>query len=145
MELSGSRHQDAEDFLQEAWLTAQRHPPRDGSSLGNWFARVLRSRATERRLSESRRTHREQVAARPESIDSHTGVEKLEMQRKLMDHLLALKSDHREVLYLRNFENLAPKDIAERLNAPIKTIRSRLVRALEELRRRLDREPGGNR
>ena len=145
MQLSGSRHQDAEDLLQEAWLTAQRNPPREGSSLGNWFARVLRSRATERRLSESRRNHREQVAARPEAIGANMGAEKLEIQSRLMGHLLALKPDHREVLYLRYFENLPAQVIAEKLNAPVKTISSRLLRAREELRQRLDRESGGDR
>ncbi len=145
MQLSGSRHQDADDLLQEAWLTAQRNPPREGASLGNWFARVLRSRATDRRLSESRRSRREAVAARPEVIDADTGTEKLEIQRELMTHLLALKPDHREVLYLRYFENLSAQDVAEKLNMPVKTIQSRLMRAIEKLRQRLDRESGGDR
>ena len=52
------------------------------------------------------------------------------------DALSRLDPDHREVLMLREYEQLPYEDIAEVLAVPINTVRSRLSRARTELRLR---------
>jgi hypothetical protein len=56
-----------------------------------------------------------------------------------------LEEPYQEAVLLRYYEGLSPKEIAARTSAPIATVRSRLQRALDQLRSRLDRESGGDR
>jgi RNA polymerase sigma-70 factor (ECF subfamily) len=51
-----------------------------------------------------------------------------------------LDPEHREVVVLREFQDLAYEEIAEIVGVPVGTVRSRLFRAREELRVRLCRE-----
>ena len=50
------------------------------------------------------------------------------------DALSRMDEDHREVLMLREYEELSYDDIAEVLSIPLNTVRSRLFRARSELR-----------
>ena len=65
-------------------------------------------------------------------------LERLELGRELLDAVVALREPHRTAIYLRFWEGLEPAAIAERLGVPVKTVKSRLYRAIEELRVRLD-------
>ena len=54
--------------------------------------------------------------------------------------LFQLDSEHREVLMLREYEQLSYDDISEILSIPLNTVRSRLSRARTELRALLDEQ-----
>jgi RNA polymerase sigma-70 factor (ECF subfamily) len=54
------------------------------------------------------------------------------------DAFARLDEDHREVLLLREFEQLSYDEIAELLQLPINTVRSRLFRARAELKALLE-------
>ena len=58
----------------------------------------------------------------------------------IRDALSRMDPDHREVLMLREYEQLSYEDIAEVLAVPLNTVRSRLSRARTELRSLLDEE-----
>jgi RNA polymerase sigma-70 factor (ECF subfamily) len=58
----------------------------------------------------------------------------------IKDALSRMDPDFREVLMLREYEQLAYDDIAEVLAVPINTVRSRLSRARAELRALLDEQ-----
>ena len=49
-----------------------------------------------------------------------------------------LSVDHRQILLLAGLEGLSYREMADELGVPIGTVMSRLVRAREQLRRRLD-------
>jgi RNA polymerase sigma-70 factor (ECF subfamily) len=51
-----------------------------------------------------------------------------------------MDADHREVLMLREYEQLSYEDIAELLAIPLNTVRSRLFRARSEVRILLDEQ-----
>src|SRR5947209_2735336 len=51
--------------------------------------------------------------------------------------LLALQPDHRAVVVMKDLDGLRYEEIAETLNIPVGTVRSRLHRARSELRDRL--------
>jgi len=134
----------ADDVAQAAWLDALRHPPRDASNLRAWFARVVRNAAAQRARSENRRAARERVAARAEALpDSNELVAQAELQRELVGHVLALAEPYRTTVLLRYFEGLEARAIAAKQGIPLATVRTRLQRALAQLRERLDRERGG--
>jgi RNA polymerase sigma-70 factor (ECF subfamily) len=56
----------------------------------------------------------------------------------IREALGSLDPDHREVLMLREYEQLSYDEIAELLHIPINTVRSRLFRARAELKVFLD-------
>jgi len=57
--------------------------------------------------------------------------------------LRELPAIHREVLTLRFEEDLKLEQIAEIVEVPLSTVKSRLKRALDGLRSRMDRFPRG--
>lgn len=68
----------------------------------------------------------------------------LETQRRLLALVSELPDVQAEAIYLRFWEELAPRDIAAALEVPVGTVKTRLKRGLTELRRRMDADtPGG--
>jgi RNA polymerase sigma-70 factor (ECF subfamily) len=60
------------------------------------------------------------------------------MEVWVRDALNRLDADHREVLMLREYEQLAYDEIADLLEIPVNTVRSRLFRARSELKALLE-------
>lgn len=130
----------ADDVAQEAWLSALATRPR---SLRAWLRKVVRNLAITQMRRARSRLDRERRVARPDVAPPvDVLVERAELQRRLVDAVLGLDRPHRDVVLLRYFEGLAPRDIAARLGEPTGTVRSRLSRALDLLRNRLDRDCG---
>lgn len=138
---------EAGDLEQEAWLAALRGGPSDPAKAQPWFRTVLRRLAGRRRRGEVRRTAREEAVARPEH-DPAPGpadaVAAAEALRSVVDAVLALEEPARTTVLLRYFEGLTPPQIAARQGVPLETVRTRLRRALEGLRGRLDPQGGGD-
>jgi len=136
----------ADDLVQETWRRALEQPPRDREALPAWLARVARNTAAEEGRRAARRRARETRAAKPERVPAAADVvARTEIHRRLVDALLGLEEPFRSALLLRYFDGLTPKAIARRLGVPAATVRSRLARGLERLRRRLDESHGGRR
>ncbi|MEW6744635.1 MAG: sigma-70 family RNA polymerase sigma factor [Planctomycetota bacterium] len=136
----------AADLAQDTWLTALTYPPSHDSRLRGWFGRVARNIAGQRARSEARRMRRETIAAQPERLPSAAEIaERLEVQRRAVEAVQQLEEIYRSVVYLHFFEDLPAGDIAERLGVPEATVRTRLRRALEMLRERLDEVHDGDR
>ena len=140
--------QRAEDLTQETWVRALEHPPRTDLPLKGWLATVMRNVLRQERRGESRRTVREELAARPSEKDSDAaGIELLErvtMQRELVAAVLELEEPYRRMLLLRYFEEYGPKRIAAQTGVPVSTVKTRLARGLERLRQRLDHSHGSD-
>jgi RNA polymerase sigma-70 factor, ECF subfamily len=62
-----------------------------------------------------------------------------ERNRELYAAMATLSEDHRTVLILRDIDEMNYEQLAEILNVPIGTVRSRLNRARLELRKRLEK------
>jgi RNA polymerase sigma-70 factor (ECF subfamily) len=102
------------------------------------FRTYVFSVAVKQLWSERRKEMREsRAAAEPfeegHATDPATGL-------WIKDALSRMDPDHREVLMLREYEQLPYEDIAEVLAVPINTVRSRLSRARTELRALLDEQ-----
>ncbi|MEM1452391.1 MAG: sigma-70 family RNA polymerase sigma factor [Planctomycetota bacterium] len=129
----------ADDVVQDSMTAALRRPPRDDRPVRPWLARVVGNAARQRRRSEGRRAARERSAARDEALPSAAELTgRAEAQRSLIDALLELDERSREVVLLRYFQDLSSAEIARRTGEPAATVRSRLKRALDVLRDRLD-------
>lgn len=138
----------ADDVVQDTWVAALARPPRDVCSdagLRGWLARVARNAAHMRVRTDRRRLQRERSVARIEGVPgADAAFERLATQRVLFDAVLALELEDREVVVLRYFDGLPPRDIAKRLGTSSAAVRTRLSRALGRLRARLHRDFGGD-
>ncbi|MBI5364262.1 MAG: sigma-70 family RNA polymerase sigma factor [Planctomycetes bacterium] len=134
----------AEDLLQETWIEAQRRPRSNVARLGPWLAGVLRNLARESRRESARRTRREHASARPEAEPTTADVVlRIEGFRDLARELQTLDEPYRTTIVRLYFDGLTAEELAQREGVPSATVRSRHMRGLAELRRRLDARPGG--
>lgn len=141
---------DADDVAQATWLDVLRAPPADAPrDVRAWLATIVRRQWSRLRRGRRRRTDRElavasAAAAATEPVATPAQLTaRVQMHRELVDAVLALEEPYRTPVVLRFFEHLEPPAIAVRLGAPLATVRSRLQRAMRQLRERLDGAPGG--
>ncbi len=136
----------AEDLEQDAWVAALEHPPRLAVTARSWFRTVLRHLAGRRARGERRRSAREELAAQPETVaDTREVVDRLALERRMVQAVEGLREPYRSAIFLRYFEELTPPDIAQRIGVPVPTVKTRLRRGLAQLRERLEdeRDPRG--
>lgn len=126
----------ADDVVQQAYVVALENPPRSHHGLAGWLRRVVATRAIDERRRVERRRAREEVVSREEHVPSHD--ETLAVQRDVLDAIRALPDPYRTVVFLRFYEGLTSREIAARLQVPQATVKTRIARALERLRHRLD-------
>ena len=136
----------ADDLEQSTWLAALRNPPRSGVPVRGWLATVMRNTARNMHREEGRRQHREARVARADRADDTAAVvANAEEAKQLIQRVLDLDEPYRETLLLRYFEDLAPREIARRMDVPVETVRTRTRRALKRMRDQMDGEHGGDR
>lgn len=136
----------AEDVVQETMAVALRQRPRHASRLRSWLAGIARNLALKSLRAEARRRGRERGAARAEAYAAAGDVAaRLEIQRRVVEAVQALEEPYRSAIVHRYFEERAPKEIARVLGVPVRTVETRLRRAIALLRGRLDFSHGGDR
>lgn len=132
--------QEAEDVLQEVFLQVWRRASDFDETRGRpftWLVTLARSRAIDRLRSLGSRERTAQEAARsvPDSIstaaDDAVKSEQGEIVRKA---LRELPDEQRRTLFLAYFEGLTQTEIAERLNTPLGTVKTRMRSGMMKLR-----------
>jgi RNA polymerase sigma-70 factor (ECF subfamily) len=132
---------EAEDLVHDVFLEAWRHASEYAearASVWSWLALRTRSRAIDRRRAAPRQrtigladSHLELIGAAPDSSkDPGRGSER----ERLRQALASMSEAEREVLLLGYFQGLSASEIAERLGAPLGTVKSRTRSALNRLR-----------
>lgn len=128
---------DAEDVLQETFAGAYKAAAafKGESSVGTWLTKILvRQAALWKRSRASKRTSDLEQAVVPAAAGHASGVDaKIDLDAALA----RLSDEHREVLILREFEQLSYEEIAAVLEIPRGTVESRIHRARTELREKL--------
>ena len=134
----------AEEALQETflqgWLQADRYRPELGSPRA-WLLSIARSRGLDSLRRERSRSRREEAVGmlEPQSLPpvGTERLESLERQRQVSSALGALSPDQRRCIELAFFEGLTHTQIAERLEAPLGTVKSRILLGMNKLRQAL--------
>ncbi|MFN8651473.1 MAG: sigma-70 family RNA polymerase sigma factor [Gemmatimonadales bacterium] len=138
---------DAEEVVMEAFAQAWREAPRFDAGRGSvaaWLTMMTRSRALDLVRSQSRRERITDAAAREEPATApamSTGfpspgkaVLDDERKRAVTAALGALSPPQREAIELAYYEGLSQSEIAERLQEPLGTIKTRMRLGMQKLR-----------
>ena len=126
----------------QAWQQAGRYAPERGAP-GAWLLAMARSRSLDR-LRSLRRRRDEQPADesifdnQPAVGDPLSDLDATDRAARVLAALEQLPAEQREVLELAYFEGLSQTEIAERLELPLGTVKTRARLALRKLRDRLD-------
>src|SRR5262245_59114110 len=103
----------AADAAQDTWVAALERPPEPRGGVRGWLSVVTRNAARLAHRREMRRTSRERRASRPEGVPSVADVvEREETRRRVVDAVLSLEPASRDVILLRFFEDLPPREVA---------------------------------
>jgi RNA polymerase sigma-70 factor, ECF subfamily len=151
--------EEARDLSQEVFLQVFRTLGRfEGrSTLRTWIYRIVvnqcrnrqrwwRRRRRDRSLSLQDLTDAQEARLSEGRGGEHGPQRELERRdeaREVQAALAALSFDHRAILMLREVEGLSCHEIAHALGLPAGTVKSRLARAREALRRRVTETIGG--
>ncbi len=129
---------DASDACQDAFLEAWAKITtlKDPSSFGAWMARIVVNKCHSARRKTKRLVVVEDV---PERLMAHEAVGP-ETSLMLIEAVKGLDDDHRAIVALRYFSDLKVDEIAEVLEIPAGTVKSRINRAVGKLRELLAAE-----
>ena len=146
--------EEARDAAQETFLKVYRGLPgfRGESGLKTWIYRIAINQAMNQRRWWRRRHRDETISLELSRGDSERTLAELisnpgatpedmaiarERESRLLGALARMKQEYRVALVLREIEELSYEEIAETLRISIGTVKSRIARAREELRRRV--------
>ena len=141
--------EEAKDVAQEAFLKAYRalggfkREARFSSWLYQIATNLCRDRLRRRRsrgtvsLEEMEETGGAIVETRP---GAHDRLLQEDLARAVRRAIHALGEEQREVVILKEYEGLTFLEIAQALDVPVSTVKTRLYRGLGQLRLRLERE-----
>jgi RNA polymerase sigma-70 factor (ECF subfamily) len=137
--------EDALDVVQDAFVQAflKLHTFRQSSAFYTWLYRIAFNLAVthRRRRKPTLSVEQARESGGQEPIDKQPGpearIEDDERARQVRQAIAGLGEEHRTVLILREIDGCCYETIAEMLDVPIGTVRSRLHRARLQLREEL--------
>ncbi|MBD2187841.1 sigma-70 family RNA polymerase sigma factor [Pseudanabaena mucicola] len=140
-----------DDLTQDVFLRAWKGLPkfRQSSQFATWLYRIAFNVASDRRKALAKMRSRnvsvedEQLAnladdAMSRDGETQAGLNQMHYQDLMRRGLDKLSEDHRTVLVLHDLEELPQKDIAEILDIPVGTVKSRLFHARSAIRKFLE-------
>jgi RNA polymerase sigma-70 factor (ECF subfamily) len=142
-------HEDALDVSQEAFVRAYRSIAKfqsRRSSFFTWYYQILRNlcfnfvrdRAKHARAFSEIDARRQPLAEIVDAGgDPSVIAERNELKAAVWRAINALKTHDREIIILRDFQDLSYTEIAETLNCPLGTVMSRLFGARRQLKEKL--------
>jgi len=139
------------DVAQESFLKAYRALPnfRGDSAFYTWLYRIAINTAKNHLVSQSRRPPDSDVdSSDAERFDGDSDLKeyatpeqmllKDEIERTVIDAIDQLPPDLRTAITLRELEGMSYEEIAQTMDCPIGTVRSRIFRAREAINKRLE-------
>jgi len=145
----------AEDAVQDAWSKAWQHVANfhGDSKFSTWFTRIVLNQCLMRLRSQRRRPVMQLEEPTPESdrpativADEGPGPEEQlssnEIRSVVRKEVALLPPLLRDPLVMRDLEELPIEEVAQRLDISVPAVKSRLLRARSELRKRLEKHVG---
>ena len=141
---------DAEEVVMEAFAQVWRDASRFEASRGSvaaWLTMISRSRALDHIRSRDRRERLNTSAAREDQAQTPTmgswgtdpgyQVEQTERQKRVAEAMASLSPVQRQAIELAYYDGLSQSEIAERLNEPLGTVKTRVRLGMMKLREAL--------
>jgi RNA polymerase sigma-70 factor (ECF subfamily) len=141
--------EDARDATQETFIAAYRNLQgfRGEARVSSWLHRIAVNQCISRQrrarvrpetaIEDESLTAGERFMATPEQASPALWAEKKQRKEAVRKAVSALPPELREVVVLKEFEDLTFQEIADALQIPLSTVKSRLYTALKQLRLRL--------
>lgn len=144
------REDDARDAAQEAFIAAYRNLAnfRGEAKVSSWLHRIAVNQClTTKRRQKTRAEDflddedgsEERVFIASPNLSPARTAEKAERMNMVRQAVGALPSELRQVIVMKEFEEMTFQEISETLELPLSTVKSRLYTALKQLRMRLER------
>ena len=133
---------DAEDIVQETFLGAfRRLGAFEGrSAVKTWLVRILLNHVSKlrrsRRVRQAMSLDNQPGGVADVRLQSGSPAAAVESRVDVKQMLLQLSPEHRDVIVLRELQQMSYDEMAEALRIPRGTVESRLHRARQELKRR---------
>jgi RNA polymerase sigma-70 factor, ECF subfamily len=125
------------DVFHDVWRRASTYDPAGGSVVG-WIMNQARSRAIDRVRFDQRKKRVNQDADNPLPVHAASGPQETfdlkDQARRVRDALTVLKPEERQVIETAFFSELTYGQVAERLQQPVGTVKTRIRSALGKLR-----------
>jgi RNA polymerase sigma-70 factor, ECF subfamily len=145
-----NREEDARDAVQETFISAFRNLAnfRGDAKVSSWLHRI----AVNQCLTKHRRTKvraesyledetetNQEIFALPETNSPSNIIEQDEKARIIRQAVSSLPDDLKQVIVMKEFQELTFQQISETLDMPLSTVKSRVYTALKQLRMKLER------
>jgi RNA polymerase sigma-70 factor (ECF subfamily) len=131
-----------DDLVQEVFLKAWKSLPklREVTYFSTWLYRIAWNVANDHRRKSAQQQEKSQNLSLLPNEQKSLDVMELHYQDLIWRSLQNLSFDHRAVLILHDLEDLPQKQIAQILNIPLGTVKSRLFYARNAIRTFLQQE-----
>jgi RNA polymerase sigma-70 factor, ECF subfamily len=143
-------HDEARDLSQEAFLKAYRALGtfKQEARFSSWLYQIAINATRDRLRRRRRRTdlslddveERGESSLRDGAPSALELIESNDLSRAVAAAMAALPEEQREVVILKEYQGLTFPEIAETLDVPLSTVKTRLYRGLGQLRIRLERQ-----
>ena len=146
------REDEARDATQETFISAYRNIGRfrGEAKVSSWLHRIAVNQClTVKRRAKSRSEEylddetgeSDRVFIAPAAYSPGNEAEQSERLRVVRQAVSSLPVDLRQVVVMKEFEEMTFQEISETLELPLSTVKSRLYTALKQLKMKLDRLP----
>jgi len=147
-----SREDEARDAAQETFISAYKNLKnfRGDAKVSSWLHRIavnqcltVKRRAKTRSESflDDENNTEEKVFVAPSRLSPSRTTEQNERLKIIRQAVNSLPVDLRQVVVMKEFEEMTFQEISVALDLPLSTIKSRLYTALKQLRMKLERIP----
>jgi len=146
------REDDARDAAQETFISAYRSLSgfRGDAKVSSWLHRIAvnqcltfkrRAKTRSEEYLDSEDGSEERIFIAPLHNSPSRQAEQVERLRLVRTAVSSLPTDLRQVIVMKEFEEMTFQEISDTLELPLSTVKSRVYTALKQLRMKLERVP----
>ena len=147
-----TREDEARDATQETFIAAYKNLDRfrGEAKVSSWLHRIAvnqcltvkrRAKTRSEEFLDDETGESERVFVAPSKFSPGNEAEQTERLRVVRQAVSSLPVDLRQVVVMKEFEEMTFQEISDTLELPLSTVKSRLYTALKQLRSKLDRLP----
>ncbi|MEQ1763236.1 MAG: sigma-70 family RNA polymerase sigma factor [Pyrinomonadaceae bacterium] len=147
-----TREDEARDATQETFIAAYRNAARfrGDAKVSSWLHRIAvnqcltvkrRAKTRSEEYLDDETGESDRVFVAPIAYSPGNEAEQSERLRVVRQAVSSLPVDLRQVVVMKEFEEMTFQEISDTLELPLSTVKSRLYTALKQLKMKLDRLP----